>query len=130
VTEHDLRRLIDAHDLDAIAALPASEIEGYLTDLVREVAETGRDFDADRLVSLGNTLQLAGWARADRALVDALARWPTERALDAVSVILMGLWNGPADPAALAKLMAVERELKPTDPAALHSFRVAVGKAR
>jgi hypothetical protein len=130
VTEHDLSRLIDAHDVEAIAALPASEIDGLLRGIVRDVSETGRDFDADRLVSLGNTLQLAGWSRADRALVGELARRPTERALDAVGAILMGLWNGPADPEALATLVAVERELKPVDPSAVHSFRVAVEKGR
>jgi hypothetical protein len=130
VTEHDLRRLVDAHDVEAIAALPADEIDGFLRDLVRDVAETGRDFDADRLVSLGNTLQLAGWSRADRALVTDLARRPSERALDAVCTILMGLWNGPADPAALDTLVAVERDLAPADPAAAHAFRVALEKGR
>lgn len=130
MTEHNLSRLIDAYDVEAIAALPAYEIEGFLQGLVREVTETGRDFDADRLLSLGNTLQLAGWGRADRALVGELARRPTERALDAVCVILMGLWIGPADPAALETLVAVERELRPADPSAVHSFRVAVEKGR
>ena len=130
MTEHDLSRLIDAHDVEAIAALPAYEIEGFLRHYLRDVADTGRDFDADRLVSLGNTLQLAGWARADRALVDELARRPTEQALDAVCVILMGLWNGPADPAALATLVAVEQELKPADQSTIHSFRIAVAKGR
>jgi hypothetical protein len=130
MTEDDLRRLLDAHDLPAIAALPAYEIEGFLRGFVREVAEAGRDYDVDRLVSLGNTLQLAGWGRADLALVGELARRPTERALDAVCMILMGLWNGPADPAALETLIAVNRELEPADPDAVHSFRVAVEKGR
>ncbi|GID90869.1 hypothetical protein ACFQFC_36995 [Amorphoplanes digitatis] len=130
MTEHELSRLIDAHDVEAIAALPAYEIDDFLREIVRAVAESGRDFDADRLVSLGNTLRLAGQGRADSALVAELSRRPTERALDAVCVILMGLWNGPADPVALETLMSVERQLEPADPSAVHSYRVAVEKAR
>nr|BFE70376.1 hypothetical protein GCM10020092_036770 [Actinoplanes digitatis] len=42
----------------------------------------------------------------------------------------MGLWNGPADPVALETLMSVERQLEPADPSAVHSYRVAVEKAR
>jgi hypothetical protein len=99
-------------------------------DLMRDAAGAGRAFDVDRLVSLGNTLQLTGWARADRAVVDELAQHPTERAFTAACQILMGLWNAPADPAALATLVEVERRLEPTDPDGAHAFRVAVTKAR
>jgi hypothetical protein len=126
LTEDEMARLIDAHDVEAIAALPAYEIDGFVIGLVRRLAGEPVEPDGDRLISLGFQLQLAGWARTDRTLVAELDRRPTERVLDVVCLLLIGLWNRGADPAALRTLTEIERRLQPSDPAAVHSFQGAV----
>jgi hypothetical protein len=129
VADPDLARLLDRHDVATIATLPRAAVEHYLERLVGELADDPWDLDADRLVSTGNTLHLAGHARADGALAAALARRPSERTLDAVSLLLAGLWKSGADPRALATLTEVAGALGKLGPDAARSYRTALDTA-
>lgn len=125
-------QMLRGEDLSAIAALSRADVEAYLRRLVSELADGAEPLNADRLVSLGNTLELAGWAAVDRTLTSCLAERPTERAVDVVSLILTGLWRSSIDPAALNTLAEAIRTVgrERLGPDAAYSLRTALDSAR
>lgn len=93
MTGTQVASLVFNRDLAGLAQLSQRDIDDYLVQLIQGLDNDPYDLDADRLVSLGNTLHLAGWPRADQALESVLAAQPTERRLDAICLILAGLWK-------------------------------------
>jgi hypothetical protein len=90
--EH-VARLLDEHDVDSLTRLSQQDVDDYLGWLIQRLDEDPCGPDADRMLSRGRLLHLAGWARADRTLGSLLLQRPTERRLDVVSLLLSQLWN-------------------------------------
>jgi hypothetical protein len=135
MSERDVSRLIDDHDVDGLVQTAPAAVQRYLRNLLSELDDSAYPPDADRLLSLGNTLYLSGWARADRMLASLLSERLTEQRLDAVSLVLAGLWKAGRHPTpvsrdALETLVQARLSLGDVGVDADHSYRVALDNAR
>jgi hypothetical protein len=114
---------VDSEDFEALRQISAAEIGDFLLSRMSEMDAESAPPDADKLISLGITLDKAGHEAADRTVLECLSAKPSARRVDIVASFLSGLWqvpfrSTPVNPESIRLLLgAVGRAVLDDDPA-------------